>query len=83
MSDSCCDHTASPDAHPDRRYRRVLSIALAVNLAMFVVEMIASVVSHSVSLRADASDFLGDGANYGLALIVLAMALRWRAIAAH
>ena len=36
----------------------------------------------SASLLADAIDFLGDAANYGLSLWVLAMALTWRARAA-
>jgi Co/Zn/Cd efflux system component len=49
---------------------------------MFVVEIIASLRSKSMSLRADALDFLGDAANYALALAVFGMALRWRAAAA-
>jgi Co/Zn/Cd efflux system component len=49
---------------------------------MFFVEIAASFVSGSVSLRADALDFLGDAANYALALAVFGMALRWRASAA-
>ena len=35
-----------------------------------------------MSLLADAVDFFGDAANYGIALLVLGMALRWRARAA-
>jgi Co/Zn/Cd efflux system component len=69
-------------APQDPRYRRVLWVALAINLAMFGVEIVASLMAHSVSLRADALDFLGDAANYALALAVLGMALRWRAGAA-
>src|SRR5258708_36506764 len=49
---------------------------------MFFVEIVASIVSQSVSLRADALDFLGDAANYALALAVVGLALRWRAMAA-
>lgn len=36
----------------------------------------------SVSLLADAVDFFGDAVNYGVSLLVLGMALRWRARAA-
>jgi Co/Zn/Cd efflux system component len=36
----------------------------------------------SVSLLADAADFLGDAANYGVSLLVLSMALVWRSRAA-
>jgi Co/Zn/Cd efflux system component len=60
----------------------VLWIALAINFGMFAVEIVASAVSQSVSLRADALDFLGDGANYALALAVVGAALRRRATAA-
>jgi Co/Zn/Cd efflux system component len=46
---------------------------------MFLIEIVASLVAGSVSLRADALDFLGDAANYGLALAVVGLALQWRA----
>jgi Co/Zn/Cd efflux system component len=49
---------------------------------MFVVELIASFVSGSVSLQADALDFFGDAVNYGITLFVLGMALHARAKAA-
>jgi Co/Zn/Cd efflux system component len=49
---------------------------------MFFVEIAASVMSKSMSLRADALDFLGDAGNYALALAVFGLALRWRAAAA-
>jgi len=68
--------------HPpsaDPAYRRILWIALALNAAMFVVEIIGSLESGSVSLLADAIDFFGDAANYGLSLLVLSRALQWRA----
>src|SRR5579883_2091647 len=83
MGASCCDDDcAAPAPRPDERYRRILWIALGVNLAMFLVEIVTSFLSSSVSLRADALDFLGDAANYALALAVFGMALRWRAGAA-
>jgi Co/Zn/Cd efflux system component len=49
---------------------------------MFAVEIAGGVTSGSVSLLADAVDFLGDAANYGLTLAVLSMGLAWRARAA-
>ena len=49
---------------------------------MFALELGAGVRSGSASLLADAIDFLGDAANYGLSLWVLGMALAWRARAA-
>ena len=78
--DDCCAH--KDDAVLSRTYRRVLWIALAVNAAMFVVEASAGFASGSVSLQADALDFFGDAANYGISLMVLTMSLAWRARAA-
>src|SRR5712671_7809088 len=78
---SCCDHDCS-EPQTDERYRRVLWAALAVNLAMFLVEIVAGIIAGSVSLRADALDFLADSANYAVALAVVGLALRWRAWAA-
>lgn len=71
MSASCC---APPAPSADPAYRRVLWIALVVNLAMFAVEVGAGWRSGSVSLLADAIDFFGDAFNYGLSLAVLSMA---------
>ncbi len=74
------DHSAAAASSPT--YRRVLWVALAVNLAMFFVEIGAGFAAQSVSLLADSLDFLGDAVNYGLSVFVLGMALRWRARAA-
>ena len=78
---SCCDQDcAAPTT--DSSYRRVLWAALALNLAMFGVEIVASIAAELVSLRADALDFLADAANYAVALVVVGLALHWRARAA-
>jgi Co/Zn/Cd efflux system component len=83
---ACCDHDHGPkdfhDAETSRAYRRVLWFALAVNAAMFVAEMTGAFFSKSVALQADALDFLGDAANYGISLAVIGLHLRWRARAA-
>jgi cation diffusion facilitator family transporter len=88
MSAACCehdhhghgqDHGPGPDTPA---YRRVLWVALAINLLMFGVEVVAGIGAQSVSLLADALDFLGDAANYGVSLFVLGLALKWRARAA-
>lgn len=49
-------------------YSRVLWIALVVNAVMFVVEVVAGLFAGSLSLQADALDFLGDAGNYALSL---------------
>ena len=80
MSAACCHHDPKSPGAPG--YRRVLWIALGVNAAMFGVEVVAGLGAQSVSLLADAVDFLGDAANYAVSLFVLGLALKWRARAA-
>lgn len=63
----------------DRTFRRILWAALLVNAAMFGVEVVASFIGDSVSLQADALDFLADAANYGISLFVVGMAITARA----
>ena len=83
MSAHCCNHEAPAASQAaDPRYRKILWIALIVNLAMFGVEIIGGFRSGSTSLLADAIDFFGDAANYAVSLAVLTMALAWRARAA-
>lgn len=79
---NCCDDNCAADASSSPRYRRVLWIALWINALMFIVEIIGGMFAGSVALLADAVDFAGDAANYGLSLAVLTMGLAWRARAA-
>jgi Co/Zn/Cd efflux system component len=85
MADCCC--TPPPlnlDPHRGNAaaYRRVLWAVLAINAVMFLVEIGAGLAAGSASLQADALDFLGDAGNYAISLIVVGMALRYRATAA-
>jgi Co/Zn/Cd efflux system component len=73
---------ALPEGPVPAGYRRVLWAALFANAAMFLVEIVAGVSASSVSLLADAIDFFGDAANYGLSVAVLAMGAATRARAA-
>jgi len=83
MSADCCGQCHLPDPHRgNRAYRRVLWAVLAINAVMFLVEIGAGVAAGSASLQADALDFLGDAANYVISLLVVGMALRYRATAA-
>jgi Co/Zn/Cd efflux system component len=76
---ACCSGGCASDKPPvDSKYRRILWIALVVNLAMFFVEIISGSRVGSVSLLADAADFLGDSASYLTSLAVLGMPLIWR-----
>jgi len=80
----CCDCGPSEKdvASASPAFRRVLLWALIINFSMFGVEIVAGILSGSVSLQADAIDFLGDAGNYGISLAVATMALAWRARAA-
>lgn len=85
MGANCCNHChEDPGADPVQQaaYRRVLWVVLAINAIMFGVETYASVAAGSASLQADALDFLGDAGNYAISLLVVGMALRYRASAA-
>ena len=82
MSACCSGGCASSSAAVSPRYRRALWMALVINALMFLVEIIGGLQSGSVSLLADAVDFAGDAANYGLSLAVLSLGLGWRARAA-
>ncbi len=79
---AACGPPAPPLDGRETGYRRVLWIVLGLNLLGLVVEAGAGVFSGSLALQADALDFLGDAANYGIALFVLARSLQWRASAA-
>ncbi|MGX4640330.1 cation transporter [Massilia sp. SYSU DXS3249] len=78
MADCCSGGCPSDKPPVDPRYRRVLWIALFVNLLMFGVELVGGWAAGSVSLLADAVDFFGDAANYGISLFVLGLAPIWR-----
>ena len=81
MSASCCGQAHDPHRGSES-YRRVFWAVLAINAAMFGVEVIAGLTAGSASLQADALDFLGDAGNYNISLLVVGMALRYRAMAA-
>jgi Co/Zn/Cd efflux system component len=85
MADCCC--TPPPlnlDPHRGHAtaYRRVLWTVLAINTVMFLFEIGAGLAAGSASLQADALDFFGDAANYAISLVVVGMAIRYRATAA-
>ena len=79
---ACQCHTACASAPVNPRFRRALWVALVINVLMFAIEIVGGVKSGSVSLLADAVDFAGDAANYGISLTVLSLGLIWRARAA-
>ena len=82
MSAHCDHHHAGDKSANSPRYRKILWVALIINLAMFAIEIGAGFKSSSTSLLADAIDFFGDAANYGVSLAVLSAGVVLRARAA-
>ncbi len=77
----CCGQEARFDGlSPD--YKRRLWVVIAINAAMFGVEVVAGQMAGSQALKADALDFLGDAMTYGISLAVIGASLRVRATAA-
>lgn len=81
MAGTCCCTKAKFDGL-SKVYKTVLWIVIAVNATMFAVEMTAGIAAQSKALQADALDFLGDTATYGISLAVIGMAAGVRARAA-
>lgn len=81
MSVGCCHHEPKFDGMSPG-FRRALWIVIAINAAMFGVEMTAGALAGSQALLADALDFLGDTLTYSISLVVIGMPLRVRAGAA-
>src|SRR2546422_11738589 len=74
----CCEVTADYTA----RQRRVLRVVLWINIVMFLVELVAGLLSHSTALFADSVDMLGDAIVYGFSLYVIGRGAAWQARAA-
>lgn len=77
----CCGNDAKFDGVSDD-YKRRLWIVIAINAAMFIIEMGAGRLAHSQALQADALDFLGDALTYGVSLAVIGASIRARTNAA-
>ena len=77
----CCHHETRFDG-VSAAYRRALWVVIAINGAMFVVELTAGFAAGSMALKADSLDFLGDTATYAISLAVIGMPLGRRALAA-
>ncbi|ALH81225.1 MAG: cation transporter [Erythrobacter sp.] len=75
----CCEEKVFDGLSP--AYKRALIIVIAINATMFVIEMWAGMASGSQALKADALDFAGDAATYGLSLAVIGASIRTRAMA--
>lgn len=81
QSSGCCGANVRFDGL-DKRYIRVLWIVIAINAAMFLIEIAAGYYGGSQALQADALDFLGDTLTYGISLAVIGKSLKVRSSAA-
>jgi Co/Zn/Cd efflux system component len=81
MADCCNDKACEIDALRGRQ-SATLKIVLAINAVMFVVELTAGLIGHSISLVADSLDMLGDALVYGFSLYVVARGAAMKARAA-
>jgi cation diffusion facilitator family transporter len=82
MSTGCCHHAPSAFDGMSDDYRRRLIAVIAINAAMFLVEMTAGQLSGSQALQADALDFFADSLTYAASLWVIGMSLRTRSLVA-
>mgnify|MGYP000542520861 CR=1 FL=1 len=55
--------------------RKALVLVLSINIAFFIIEILAGLLANSMGLVADSLDMLADGIVYGLALIAVGRTL--------
>lgn len=76
VSESCCPPGPAPRTEAERR---TLTIALALNGAMFVIGLVAALIGQSAGILADALDMLTDAFTYGLSLWAIGRSARLKA----
>jgi Co/Zn/Cd efflux system component len=78
------DHAAAVhERHDDAAERRVLVWLLAINAAMFLVEIVVGWIAQSTGLIADSLDMFADAAVYGVALVAVGRAAATKVRAAR
>jgi Co/Zn/Cd efflux system component len=81
MGADCCGQEVKFDGL-SADYKRRLWAVIAINGAMFAIELGAGALAGSQALQADALDFLGDSMTYGMSLAVIGLSAHTRAVAA-
>ena len=79
---AACGHDHAPFDGISETYKRRLWMVIAINAAMFAVEMTAGQMARSQALQADALDFFADAVTYGISLAVIGATLKTRSLAA-
>lgn len=75
----CCEDSACTIEALVKRQSATLKIVLAINIAMFFVELGAGLLASSSSLLSDSLDNLGDALTYGLSLYAVDRGARSKA----
>ncbi|SSC68531.1 cation transporter [Ciceribacter selenitireducens] len=75
-------HEHAPFDGMSDTYKRRLWLVIAINAAMFLVEMTAGQLARSQALQADALDFFADAVTYGISFAVIGASLKVRSTAA-
>lgn len=78
MTDCCEDKACAIDALRERQ-SSTLKTVLGINAVMFVVELVAGIISGSTALLSDSLDNLGDALTYGLSLYAVSRGPRSKA----
>lgn len=74
-----CEETAKSVETGSTAFRRAVWIVLLLNAGMFLLEVSAGQLAGSMALQADALDFAGDSATYGISLLALGYGAVFRA----
>ncbi len=74
-----CEDTACAVETGSAAFSRAVWIVLVLNAGMFLVEVFAGQLAGSMALQADALDFAGDTATYGISLFALGRSAGFRA----
>lgn len=78
MSDCCSNKSCELEALRVQQ-AAMLKVVLAINAAMFVIEMLAGLASGSASLVSDSLDMLGDAMVYAFSIYAVAQSARIKA----
>lgn len=77
----CCSDKGCELEEMKSSHAKILWTVLAINAAMFLVEIIFGILSKSTALKADSLDMLGDSLVYAMTLVVLNKSTRKQASA--
>ena len=79
MSECACSEVPKDASQITPAYRRALWTVVVLNLGYGIIEAVAGFMARSQALKADALDFVGDGAITLLGIIALGWRGSWRA----